>query len=109
LSGLRVRGKIFAMLIDGELVVKLPRDCVDQLVASGVDARFDSGNGRVMKEWVTVPFAHRADWNQLTNDAFAFADPQVVTGQRLDRQPGTATCRAPAISESSTSGIVSTS
>ena len=38
--GLRVRSKIFAMLAGDALVVKLPKDRVDQLVAAGVAARF---------------------------------------------------------------------
>src|SRR5205814_2227182 len=40
--GLRVGTKIFAMLgRGGELIVKLPSDRVDQLVASGLAARFE--------------------------------------------------------------------
>lgn len=72
--GLRVRGKIFAMLAGGGLVVKLPRDRVDELESSGVGSRFDPGHGRVMKEWVTVPVGHGADWEQLTAEAFAFVE-----------------------------------
>lgn len=35
-EGLRVSAKIFAMLVKGELVVKLPKDRVDDLAASGL-------------------------------------------------------------------------
>lgn len=70
--GLRVRGKIFAMLAGTALVVKLPKNRVDQLVASGVGAHFDPGHGRVMKEWVTVPVGSATDWEELTADALAF-------------------------------------
>src|SRR5918999_5705760 len=70
--GLRVRGKIFAMLAGGALVLKLPKDRVDQLVASGRAARFDPGHGRVMKEWVTVPVGQADDWERLAAEAFAF-------------------------------------
>lgn len=72
--GLRVRGKIFAMLVGGGLVVKLPKDRVDELVATGVAARFDSGRGRVMKEWATVPIGRVADWERLAVEAFAFVN-----------------------------------
>ena len=70
--GLRVHGKIFAMLAGDALVVKLPRDRVDQLVASGAGARFDPGHGRVMKEWVTLPVTRADDWERLAAEAFAF-------------------------------------
>jgi hypothetical protein len=70
--GLRTGGKIFAMLVKGELVVKLPRDRVDEVVASGAGSRFDPGHGRVMKEWVSVPTQHGRRWGPLANEALEF-------------------------------------
>src|SRR5207253_1608122 len=72
--GLRVGNKIFAMLSrEGELVVKLPRTRVDELVSSGVGARFDPRrDGRQMKEWVTVSVSHGRDWQRLTGEALRF-------------------------------------
>lgn len=66
--------KIFAMLgRDGELVVKLPKERVDELVASGAGARFDPRHdGRLMKEWVTVPATRRRAWESLVAEALAF-------------------------------------
>jgi hypothetical protein len=50
-SALKVQGKIFAMLVRGRLVVKLPRQRVDALVASGGGERYDPRrDGRLMKE-----------------------------------------------------------
>lgn len=55
-TALKVGGKIFAMIsAPGELVVKLPRPRVDELVAKGEGERFDPGHGRVMKEWLAAP------------------------------------------------------
>ena len=69
--GLRVGGKIFAMLVRGELVVKLPAARVDELVGEGA-SRFDAGKGRPMREWASVP-ASRADvWPELVAEAFLF-------------------------------------
>ena len=48
-SGLKVHGKIFAMLVRDRLVVKLPRRRVDALVSSEHGERFDPRHdGRLM-------------------------------------------------------------
>jgi hypothetical protein len=72
-SGLKVDGKIFAMVSrDGELVVKLPRERVDELIASGTGTRFDPGHGRLMKEWVSVSPRHSRSWPKLAEEAREF-------------------------------------
>ena len=71
-EGLRVSGKIFAMLVRGELVVKLPKDRVDALVDAGVARRFDAGKGRPMKEWASVPASASRRWKALVEEARAF-------------------------------------
>jgi hypothetical protein len=71
-SGLKVDNKIFAMLSNGELVVKLPRQRVDELIESGTGKPFDPGHGRVMKEWVTVAPGHSRGWAKLAEEARQF-------------------------------------
>jgi TfoX/Sxy family transcriptional regulator of competence genes len=71
-EGLRVSGKIFAMLVRGELVVKLPRDRVDELVGAGAARRFDAGKGRPMKEWASVPASASRRWKGLVEEARTF-------------------------------------
>jgi TfoX N-terminal domain len=71
-SGLKVDGKIFAMVSRGELVVKLPRERVDELIAAGKGTRFDPGHGRLMKEWVSVGPDEAASWRKLAEEARAF-------------------------------------
>jgi hypothetical protein len=71
-GALKVNGKIFAMMSSkGKFVVKLPKECVDELVASGKGEYFDPGHGRVMKEWVAVG-SGGASWVQLAREAYAF-------------------------------------
>jgi hypothetical protein len=72
--GLRVGKKVFAMLgAEGELVVKLPKDRVDTLVESGAGARFDPRrDGRLMKEWATVPVSRGRQWGRLVGEAYEF-------------------------------------
>src|SRR5438093_7977569 len=67
--GLRVAGKIFAMISRGQLVVKLSAERVDELVAGGVASRFDAGKGRPMKEWASVPAKHSRRWSRLATEA----------------------------------------
>jgi YjbR len=71
-EGLRISGKIFAMLVRGELVVKLPRDRVEDLTAAGVGHPFDPGHGRLMKEWVAVTPGASRRWRKLVEEAHAF-------------------------------------
>ena len=71
-EGLRVSGKIFAMLVRGELVVKLPRERVDELVEAGAARRFDAGKGRPMKEWASVPASASRRWKGLVEEARTF-------------------------------------
>jgi len=72
-SALKVKNKIFAMLVGGKLVVKLPKHRVDALVASGAGERFDPRHdGRLMKEWVTVEPTSEEDWLDLSREAMEF-------------------------------------
>jgi TfoX/Sxy family transcriptional regulator of competence genes len=71
-EGLRVSGKIFAMLVQGELVVKLPKGRVDELVDLGTARRFDAGKGRPMKEWASVPVSASRRWKGLVEEARTF-------------------------------------
>jgi hypothetical protein len=70
-TALKVRGKIFAMPMNGALVLKLPGHRVEALIASGDGAPFTSGQGRPMKEWVTIAGAKEA-WMDLAREAREF-------------------------------------
>jgi hypothetical protein len=72
-AALKVKDKIFAMLVGDRLVVKLPRARVDALVAAADGERFDPRhNGRVMKEWLVVAPGHEDEWLTLAQDAMRY-------------------------------------
>ncbi len=74
-SALRVDGKIFAMLVRGRLVVKLPKKRVDELVGSEDGLRFDANKGTPMNEWLTLDPASGRDWAALAREALAYVAP----------------------------------
>ena len=73
-DGLRTGGKVFASLHKGQLLIKLPANRVESLVASGTASRFDPGMGRTMKEWVVVAPDRAQDWPALAAESRAFVE-----------------------------------
>jgi TfoX/Sxy family transcriptional regulator of competence genes len=71
-EGLKTGGKFFAMVSRGELVVKLPRERVDELVEAGAGHRFDPGHGRLMKEWIALTPADEAECGAYVAEARSF-------------------------------------
>jgi hypothetical protein len=70
--GLKAGGKIFAMLVRGELVVKLPADRCDEILATRAAARFVIGR-RTMREWVAIEHRDARHWVDVAEEALAFA------------------------------------
>jgi hypothetical protein len=71
-AGLKVGGKIFVMVSNGQVVFKLPKARVAELAAGGVGTPFDPGHGRLMKEWIGIDPRVEADWRRLASEALAF-------------------------------------
>jgi hypothetical protein len=77
-AALKVKGKIFAMLVNDRLVIKLPRARVGVLVAAGDGERFDPRHdGRVMKEWLVVAPGHLDEWLTLAREALQYVASQI--------------------------------
>jgi hypothetical protein len=72
-NSLRFHGKIFAMLVRGRLVVKIPASRVGALVAEGHGTHFDANKGTPMKEWFSLDPESDLEWLPLAREALDFA------------------------------------
>jgi hypothetical protein len=72
-SALRYGGKIFAMLVRGRLVLKLPASRVTALIRSGNGVGFDANKGIPMREWLSLDPDSDLDWLSLASEALDFA------------------------------------
>jgi hypothetical protein len=72
-SAVRVNGKIFVMFVRGRLVLKLPADRVDDMIAAGDGVRFDANKGTPMREWLSLHPACEQPWLPLAREALSFA------------------------------------
>ena len=70
---LRVHGSFFASCDrrSGDLLVKLPEQRVDELVANGFAQAFAPA-GRRFRQWAAIPPARSRTWRRLLDDALAF-------------------------------------
>jgi hypothetical protein len=71
-AGMRVDGRIFAMLVHGGIALKLPGDRVQTLIERGTGSKFGTGKKRPMKEWVSIAL-DAPDAHALVAEAYAFA------------------------------------
>lgn len=72
----RVAGE-FLGLVDFKgsgMVVKLPRDRVQELIDQGVGQPFAPA-GKIFKEWLSVPERDRRRWRSLLREGVAFVAP----------------------------------
>jgi hypothetical protein len=76
-SALRANGRIFAMFVRGQLVLKLPKPRVDDLVDAGHGVRFDANKGTPMKEWLALSNDAEPAWPDLAREALEFVGKRV--------------------------------
>jgi hypothetical protein len=86
-GSLKYRGKIFAMLVRGSLVVKLPAERVTALIKAGEGAAFDANKGTAMREWFSLAPDSRLGWEPLATEALDFA--RASAASRPARAPRT--------------------
>jgi len=86
-SALRYEGKIFAMLVRGRLVLKLPASRVTALIRSGNGIAFDANKGTPMREWLSLDPGSELDWLSLATEALDFARGPAARSQRPRQRP----------------------
>ena len=70
----KIGGKAFLCYFNDCMVFKLKGDAHAGAIALNGAVLFDpSGKGRAMKEWVQVPFQHKAKWAGLAKAAYDYA------------------------------------
>jgi hypothetical protein len=72
-SGLRSDGKLFAMLRDGRLVVRLPGSRADELVGADAAARFYGVQNARLAQWVALSYSEPESWLVPANEALRYA------------------------------------
>lgn len=69
----KMNGKAFISLFENEMVFKLTGEAHTSALSLPGARLFDpSGKGRAMKEWVQVPYTHKAKWKTLAESAAAY-------------------------------------
>jgi hypothetical protein len=71
-GSLKYRGKIFAMLVRGSLVLKLPAERVATLIKAGDGVAFDANKGTAMREWFSLAPDSGLGWESLATEALDF-------------------------------------
>jgi len=72
-ESLKIKKKMFAFPNKENIVVKLPKERVKELLNSGEGLPYDPGNGKIMKEWVIIPFDYSDKWIAYAKEAMKFA------------------------------------
>jgi len=86
-GSLKYQGKIFAMLVRGSLVVKLPAERVTALIKGCDGVAFDANKGTAMREWFSLAPDSRLGWESLATEALDFA--RASAASRPARAPRT--------------------
>ncbi len=75
----RFSGEFLALIDfkDSGLVVKLPRERVDALIATGTGQPFAPA-GKVFREWVAIPYRNRRRWRALLREGISFVAPDTT-------------------------------
>jgi len=72
-ESLKIKRKMFVFLNKENITIKLPKKRVTELLDSGEGLPYDPGNGKIMKEWVTIPHKSSDKWMDFVKEGMEFA------------------------------------
>jgi hypothetical protein len=89
-GALLANGRIFAMDRQGELVLRLPAERVNELVSTGAVRPFTAGKAKPLREWCTLEPGRQARPLALAREALSFAasSPSPTSTANLRRSRG---------------------
>ena len=72
----KINKKAFCAYFEDEMVFKVGKERVDELVQIYVGAKnFDpSGKGRAMKDWIQVPYIYKDEWEALAKESIFYLE-----------------------------------
>lgn len=73
-QGIKFGKKMFVMFYKGQLLVSLPAERVDEIVAAGEGLPFDPGTGTVMKNRVLIPDTRKESWVEICEESLRLFD-----------------------------------
>ncbi|HEY4279527.1 MAG TPA: TfoX/Sxy family protein [Conexibacter sp.] len=85
-AALTVDEKIFAMIPEGRLVLKLPHSRCAELADSGAGQPLSMGT-RTMREWISIDPDCGEDWHALATEALAYVRTVRARRGRAKRAP----------------------
>jgi hypothetical protein len=72
-QGLKYGKKMFVMFFKGDLLLKLPPQRVQALIAEGLGAPYDPGTGTPMEDRVLIGADHADSWIGLCEEALSYS------------------------------------
>ena len=68
-QGIKKDGKLFAMFMKGDLLVKLPGHRVKEIINTGDGVLYDPGTGKPMNNRVLIPASNKDTWIKYSIEA----------------------------------------
>jgi hypothetical protein len=71
-QGIKYHGKMFAMFLKGDLLLKFSPERVVELIKSGKGIAHDPGTGKPMKDRILIPASKSKTWIPLSKESLEY-------------------------------------